>query len=94
MYIKSWYLHSFDLNIFCRLLQFWETGIVQREFKSTYSKGSKCLLKTKQSTRPRQIPIRLIDLSSAFFLLGIGIIVSVFSFMAELIFKKYGITAA
>ena len=67
----------------------WETGLIDfwtREAMNARG-GEKCL--APPNTKPKLVPIKLVDLTSAFFILGFGIGVSILTFLIELIVAKY-----
>lgn len=69
----------------------WETGLIDfwtREAMNARG-GEKCLAPSSTLSKPKLVPIKLIDLTSAFFIIGIGIGVSVLVFLIELITAKY-----
>lgn len=63
------------------MIQLWESGIVQFEIKRLNFKATHCLTAKKLATGYKKI--KLVDTSSAFFLLGLGIVCSILIFMIE-----------
>jgi ionotropic glutamate receptor len=47
----------------------------------------KCLAKSNESAR--QKPIKLVDLTSAFFILGIGVSLALLSFLTEVFYFRF-----
>lgn len=76
-----------------RLITLWETGLSPFWIKNiTNYAAEKCFdknqMEAKKSVNP-QVPIKLGDLLSAFFILGAGIGLSIASFILELITGKF-----
>jgi len=71
------------------MMALWETGLIDFWTHEVFNiRGAeKCL--APPDTTPKLVPIKLIDLTSAFFILGTGIRVSVLVFLIELIVSKY-----
>lgn len=70
-------------------MELWESGLVRFWIENIPSipKAPKCFVDTKrQVTRP--VPIRLSDLISAFFILGIGIGLATLCFLLEMMHSK------
>ncbi len=65
------------------MIQLWETGLPPFWIKKTISSAPKCFAKAKPRTSSRQVPIRLEDLTGAFFVLGIGFCLTLLAFLAE-----------
>jgi ionotropic glutamate receptor len=62
----------------------WESGLLPFWVKGSIPRASKCFSKTNQrSVTSRQDPIILKDLTSAFFILGIGLGLATFAFLVE-----------
>lgn len=55
--------------------------------KNNLPSVDKCLAKSKESAR--QKPIKLVDLTSAFFILGIGVSLALFSFFMEVFYFHF-----
>ena len=72
-----WYLHES-----LRLQQFWENGIMDRMFAKFTPKIDKCMVDKKEP--PKLSPLKLVDLSSAFVILGIGCGLSLVAFLFEM----------
>ncbi len=69
------------------LVQLWETGLTRRwvEQAISYRKADKCFVrKEKAQTSALQVAIKLEDLSSAFFILGIGVALAILTLLAEM----------
>lgn len=66
----------------------WEAGIIPFETKNMNAKANKCLIVREEKTT-YQKSIKLSDMISVFFLLAIGIVLSVLVFMVEIVFKKF-----
>ena len=64
-----------------RLQYTWETGLNDHWYKSYMPTGENC--RTDQLRRMRNVSLKLADLSSAFFVWGIGIGVTVVVFIVE-----------
>ncbi len=67
----------------------WETGLIDFLTSEAMNArgGEKCL--APPNTKPKLVSIKLVDLTSAFFILGFGIGVSILAFLIELIVAKY-----
>lgn len=72
--------------MFNRLQYLWETGLMEYWLQQNLPRVDKCLVKHEDYAS--QVPIKLVDLTSAFFVLGLGIFLSLFSFLIELICFK------
>lgn len=68
------------------MTHFWETGFVHHWVQQLTISADQCFIKNKKSLTPVAVGIKLEDLISAFFVLGSGIGLSVFSFLVEIIF--------
>ena len=66
----------------------WETGLGDYWRKKHSPPPYKCFI-TNNPERPKNAPLKLEDLSSAFFILGIGIGLSIFVFIVEKIVAYY-----
>lgn len=65
------------------MIELWETGLPPFWIKEAISSAPKCFAKAKPRASSRQVPIRLKDLTGAFFILGIGFCLSLLAFLAE-----------
>ena len=72
-----------------RIQYLWETGLMIHWIRtnSPSMNVDRCLAKSKDSAR--QKPIKLVDLTSAFFILGIGTGVAMIRFLYELIYFHF-----
>ena len=62
--------------------KFWENGILNHLFAKFTPKIDKCMV--DKSDPPKLSPLKLIDLSSAFLILGIGYGLSLVAFLFEM----------
>lgn len=70
-------------------MDLWEFGIIGKLNRELFLiPGSEKCLKKKQKAA-KEVPIKLSDLTSAFFILGIGLGSSIFCFLIELSIAKY-----
>jgi ionotropic glutamate receptor len=71
-------------------MELWESGLVRFWVDNIPStpKAQKCFADTKRQVT-RLVPIRLSDLISAFFILGIGIGLATLCFLLELIISNF-----
>ena len=56
--------------------------------KATIPMAEECFATNKQRTSSRQVPIRLVDLISAFLILGVGLGLAVLTFLLEHIYSR------
>lgn len=70
-------------------MDLWELGIINKLNRELFfiPGSEKCLKKKEKAAK--EVPIKLIDLSSAFLILGIGLGLAVLCFLLELIVAKY-----
>ena len=66
------------------ILRYWANGIYSRFKKAYFQATNKC--RTDVPLKTKIGPLTLLDLSPAFLVLGIGISISVLSFLLEIIF--------
>ena len=67
-------------------MQLWETGLTNFWVENEMPKADQCFAKfVKPSTSIRPSRIKLVDLTSAFLILGIGLSLAIFSFVVETI---------
>lgn len=67
------------------MMELWESGIGRFWVKNSLLKAEECFALEVDRPLAKQASIKLVDLTSAFFILGVGISVSVLSFVWELI---------
>ena len=69
-------------------MDLWEFGIIGKLNRELFviPGSEKCFKKQKAA---KEKPIKLVDLTSAFFILGIGLGTSILCFLIELIIVKY-----
>lgn len=67
-------------------MELWETGLNRIWVYNELPKAQVCLTNVKRNHQQQapQTPIKLVDLTSAFFVLGIGISLSFLAFIVEL----------
>lgn len=82
-----YYNHDKLFKLVFRIQYLWETGLMMHWLKNNLPPVDKCLVKSKDSAR--QKPIKLVDLTSAFFILGIGVSIALFSFLMEVIYFRF-----
>lgn len=69
----------------------WEGGILEKWKKDLQpSRVAVCLAKQKTISPITQESIKLVDLTSAFFVLGVGVIGSLIAFLYEILSKFFG----
>nr|CAH0105018.1 unnamed protein product [Daphnia galeata] len=79
-------------NVFSEgLVRLWESGLTRFWSNSAIglAKAAECFDSKRQKTSVQQVPIRLLDLTSAFLILGIGIGLAIFCFLLELIVSRF-----
>ena len=69
-------------------MDFFESGLLRFWAKSVIPRADECFFTKKQETSARQVPIRLVDLTSAFLILGVGLGLAVLTFLLERIYFK------
>ena len=69
-------------------MELWKTGLLDK-FISEFNipNAEECFSKKKSSTK--EVPIKFVDLTGAFLILGIGLGAGILCFLIELIFGKY-----
>ncbi len=75
-----------------RLTQLWETGLSRFWVEQQIPRADQCFVrndKATTSTRMHLAAIRLEDLTSAFFILGTGISLALFTFVMETFVRKW-----
>ena len=77
-----------DLFIIFRLMDFFESGLLRFWAKSVIPRADECFATKKQSTSARLVPIRLVDLTSAVLILGVGLGLAVLTFLLEQIYSR------
>ena len=87
-YVCIYFILQLIISLY-RLQYLWETGLLTYWLRKNYRQLNldKCLAKSKESAA--QKPIKLVDLTSAFLILGVGISVSIFTFLLELVYFKF-----
>lgn len=83
----------FKLVFFCySLVRLWETGLTRywtNNLTPTNKGADQCFVKSKDvNSSVSQVGIKLQDLASAFLILGVGIGVSLLSFLMEILASK------
>ena len=75
---------------FCsrRFMDLWESGLARFWVKSVTPRADECLDTNRKKKTARQVPIRLVDLTSAFLILGIGLGSAIICLMLERIQSK------
>ncbi len=80
-------MRNFFLSLFCggnhSLMELWETGLPAYWVKNSIPRAPKCFEKTEIRRTAIPKPIRLDDLAGAFFILGVGVSLAAFFFLAE-----------
>lgn len=73
----------------CRIMALVESGLIRRFFqeKAIKMKVDKCI--QRPISRPKQSPLSLYDLSSAFVILGVGTALSAVALLMEVLTKKF-----
>ena len=70
-------------------MQIWEFGLLDKFFNYAFiiPNAEKCFAKNENSAK--DVPIKLVDLTGAFLILGIGLGLGILCFLIELIIGKY-----
>ena len=86
------------LNLICaskpnvyRLVKLWDSGLTYFWANKAIGKdkATECFDTKRQKNSAKQVAIRLVDLTSAFLILGIGLGLATISFLQELIKSKF-----
>lgn len=73
-----------------RMIQLYESGIIPHLARMRISNSAdQCFIKNEKPKASAQIPITKQDLTSAFLILGIGLGLSVLSFLIELLVRSF-----
>ena len=64
-------------------MELWETGLPEYWVKNGIPRAPKCFEKVNERATAVRKPIRLNDLSGAFFILGVGFCLAIFFFLVE-----------
>jgi len=67
----------------------WETGLISYWASSTIPKMSEQCISGLNKKEAAVVPIKKVDLTSAFLILGIGIGLAIFAFLLEIIYFKW-----
>ena len=70
-------------------MQIWEFALIEKFISDSFSipNAEKCFAKKGKSAK--DVPIKLVDLTGAFLILGIGLGLGILCFFIELIIGKY-----
>ena len=71
-----------------RLMDLFESGLMRFWAKTVVPMADKCLTTKKRRTSSRQVPIYLVDLTSAFLILGVGLGLAILTFLLEHIYSR------
>ncbi len=69
-------------------MDFFESGLLRFWAKDVVPRAEKCFSTDRQQTSARQVPIRLVDVTSAFLILGVGIGFALVAFLLEYLYSK------
>ena len=69
-------------------MELWEFGLVEHWMKEATPKAEECFAIRKPDKFFRLNPIHLFDLTSAFFILGIGVALATLCFLLELVYRR------
>ena len=84
-YLSSLSIFGFILLFIYRLMDLFESGLMNFWVNNLIPNGADECFASKQKSTARQVPIRLIDLTSAFVIFGIGVGAVVISFLLEIV---------
>lgn len=70
-----------------RYMDLYESGLLRFWIKEITPQATECFTKSKRKSAS-QVPIRLLDLVSAFLILGTGLGLALLSFLLEFIYSK------
>lgn len=75
---------DFIENFGLRLMYVWETGLVPYWVQNVIPKAYACFDKNQQKTTSKPNAIKLVDLTSAFLILGVGLGLGIIFFIFEI----------
>lgn len=73
---------------FCRLTELWQTGLTRHWVKNMSPLADKCFDKHPPKSTTA-VPIKLVDLTGAFLVLGLGTGMSLLTFLVEKVYSKF-----
>ncbi len=82
-------IESIRLFLIYRILKFWENGLLLKIIDRYENKETKAICSPHKTDRPRLTPVSLYDLSSAFIVLGLGIVLSILAFFLEICYNMW-----